>query len=263
MKINKKFETQAGHDAAPSHPSTQGSSPRDLTGLYCSTPEDGEFFGCGAANEHDWRIKKQHAVVRELVAAGAIVELRHLRIADYHRWREAEGLPDGACVRLDYALRAPQLADPAARTACGLTPWAPPLSPANAALVAGLAEEDLALRKLQALNRGNPSPLKFKLLGVTNEAPDWLAGAILRADLRYFFLGCGMANQPLPLVFGSLWNARAAFKGSPLEAPAAELAVRYTLTTPPDEVEHLMAHVLPPNSMQQEIYQALMKHFGT
>lgn len=105
--------------------------------------------------------------------------------------------------------------------------------------------------------------MKLKLIGATNEAPGWLAAAILRANLRYFFfLFCGMADQPPPMVFGSLWSAREAFKGSQLEAPAVELATRYTLTTPDDEVEYLMVNVLPPNSAQQKVYTALMKNLG-
>ncbi len=257
MKINKEFDTQAGHDAAPFQP-----SPMDFNANYFATPEDREFFGYGTAPEHEARIKEERATVRGLVAASATVEMHHLRMADYHRWREAEGLPDGACVRLDYELRAPRLLDPAIRTAYGLKPWVSPLSPAHAALAAALAEEDRALRNLQAVNRGTSSPLKFMLIGVTREAPACRAAAILRADLRYIFLSCGMANQPLELVFGSLWTARAVFKGSLLEAPAAELAIRYTLTMPPAEVEDLKAHLLPPTSLQRKIYQDLVKQFA-
>lgn len=234
----------------------------DLNGLSFATPEDREFFGCGTAAEHARRIKDEHGAVRALLAAGASVELRHVRIADYHRWREAEGLPDGACVRLDYVLRAPRVADPATRTAFGLTPWVPPLSPANTALAAELAEEDRALRNLQSVNRGALSPLKLTLIGVTREAPAWIASAVLRADLRFFLLSWGMADWPLEVVFGSLWSARAALKGSLLEAPAAELAMRYTLTMPSAAVKDLKAHVLPPNSLQRKIYQAMIKQFA-
>lgn len=262
MKINKKFDTQAGHDAAPFQSSAQKPSAVEFNGLYFATPEDREFFGCGTAAEHERRIKQEHAAAKWLLADGVTLELCHLRVADYHRWRVAEGLPDGACVRLDYALRAPRLADPATRTAFGLTPWVPPLSPANTVQAAELAEEDRALRNLQVVNRGAPSPLKLTLIGVTREAPAWIASAVLRADLRFFLLSWGMADWPLEVVFGALWSARAAFEGSSFEAPAADLAMRYTRTMPPVEVEDLKAHVLPPNSLQRIIYQAMIKQFA-